>query len=100
MASDAATNDLFGISVSLSSDGSTALVSAQGKSSNTGAAYIFTRSGATWTQQQKITASDAAIDVRFGVSVSLSGDGSTALVGVAYEDPGNISNAGSAYFYN
>ena len=98
-ASDATTNDYFGASVSLSSDGSTALVGAQGKSSYTGAAYIFTRSGSTWTQQQKITASDAAGNDYFGNAVSLSADGSTALVGAYQEDPGNISTAGSAYFY-
>ena len=97
-ASDAA-NDYFGWSVSLSGDGSTALVGAAYKSSNTGAAYIFTRSGSTWTQQQKITASDAATQDFFGHSVSLSSDGSTALVGAHQEDPGSISNAGSAYFY-
>ena len=98
-ASDAAADDLFGWSVSLSADGSTALVGAHNKSSGTGATYIFTRSGSTWTQQAKITASDAATGDYFGVSVSLSADGSTALVGAYQEDPGNISNAGSAYFY-
>ena len=98
-ASDATTSDLFGSAVSLSVDGSTALVGAQGKSSNTGAAYVFTRSGSTWTQQQKITASDAAADDSFGYSVSLSSDGSTALIGAFGEDPGAIADAGSAYFY-
>ena len=98
-ASDAATNDFFGYSVSLSSDGSTALVGARGKSSNTGAAYIFTRSGSTWTQQAKLTASDAATVDNFGYSVSLSTDGSTVLVGAYQEDPSSISAAGSAYFY-
>ena len=98
-ASDAATSDYFGCSVSLSADGSTALIGAFRKSSQTGAAYIFTRSGSTWTQQSKLTASDAATTDRFGYSVSLSGDGSTALVGAYAEDPDNVSNAGSAYFF-
>ena len=98
-ASDAATSDYFGYSVSLSADGSTALVGAYYKSSNTGAAYIFTKSGSTWSQQSKLTASDGASPDRFGISVSLSGDGSTALVGAYGEDPGNISNAGSSYFF-
>ena len=80
VASDAATSDRFGYSVSLSSDGSTALVGAYGKSSGTGAAYIFTQSGATWTQQSILTASDAATDDRFGYSVSLSSDGSCAAI--------------------
>ena len=79
-ASDGAMGDWFGGSVSLSSDGSTALVGTWGKSSRTGAAYIFTRSGSTWTQQSKLTASDAATDDRFGYSVSLSSDGSCAAI--------------------
>ena len=44
-----------------------------------GSAYVFTRSGTTWTQQAKLTASDGAADDCFGDSVALSGD--TALVG-------------------
>ena len=99
-ASDVIENDYFGASVSLSGDGSVALVGAYRKSSNAGAAYVFTRSGSTWTQQQKISASDAAAYDYFGNSVSISADGSTALVGAQYESPGGISNAGSAYFYN
>ena len=94
-ASDAATADYFGYSVSLSGDGSTALVSAQGKSSYAGAAYIFTKSGSTWSQQQKLTANDAAASDHFGASVSLSSDGSTALVGAYYKS----SLTGAAYLF-
>ncbi|WP_414533357.1 hypothetical protein [Magnetospirillum fulvum] len=50
--------DWFGSSVSLSSDGNTAVVGANGALSTAGAAYIFTRSGGTWTEQAKLTASD------------------------------------------
>jgi hypothetical protein len=61
-----------GASVSLSSDGNTALMGCPGR-----AAYFFTRSGATWTQQgPRVTGSNG-----FGASVALSGDGGTALVG-------------------
>ena len=80
-ASDAAANDKFGYSVGLSSDGNTALVGAYDKNSHQGAAYVFTRSGAAWTQQQELTASDAANGDFFGWSVGLSSDGNTALVG-------------------
>jgi len=86
-ASDAAAGDWFGRSVALSADGATALIGAPAKSTNTGAAYVFTRSGSTWTQQQKLTASDAATNNYFGISVALSGSadsGNTALIG-AYE---------------
>ena len=61
-ASDAAAGDEFGSSVALSGD--TALVGADGKTvggnNDAGAAYVFTRSGTSWTQQAELTASDAA----------------------------------------
>ncbi len=90
-ASDAATDDFFGWSVALSGD--TALVGAEGKNSGTGAVYVFLRSGSTWTEQQKLAASDAAASDAFGWSVALSGD--TALVGAE----GKNSSAGAAYVF-
>jgi hypothetical protein len=76
-ASDGAPNDLFGIAVAIS--GSTALVGATHKNSNAGAAYVFVRSGTTWSQQAMLTASDGAANAFFGISVGLSG--SSAVVG-------------------
>ncbi|GAB3946479.1 hypothetical protein GCM10028805_17070 [Spirosoma harenae] len=76
-ASDAALGDNFGISVSLSGD--YAIVGAHTKSTNRGAAYVFVRSGTSWSQQAKLTPSDAALGDQFGVSVSMSGD--YAIVG-------------------
>ena len=101
-ASDAASADYFGVSVAISSDGTTAIVGAYGNDdggSSSGSAYIFTRSGSTWSEQQKITASDAAADDYFGMGVSISGDGNTAIVGAPFEDPGNVGGAGSAYIF-
>ena len=95
-ASDAAAGDLFGYSVGLTGDGSTALAGARGKNSGTGAAYVFLRSGTTWSQQQELTASDAAAGDFFGFSVALSGDGSTALVGAQFKNSG----AGAAYVFS
>jgi hypothetical protein len=63
-----------------------------------GAAYIFTRSGTTWTQQQKIQASDKQGNDEFGKSVAISGDGNTAIVG-ALEDTGGDGDAGAAYIF-
>jgi FG-GAP repeat len=77
-ASDSATNNAFGWSVALSSDGSTALV---GSEWDGGAAYIFTRRGSTTAQMTKLTESDRVAGDQFGSSVALSADGSTALVG-------------------
>ncbi|MHC4789514.1 MAG: FG-GAP repeat protein, partial [Planctomycetota bacterium] len=74
-ASDAAAYDLFG-SVALSGD--TAVVGAPGddhaSGTDAGSAYVFVRNGATWSEQAKLTASDAAADDRFGSSVAISGN--------------------------
>jgi len=95
LAGDGAAYDYFGISVSLSGD--TALVGAYGDNvSYTGSAYVFVRSGTSWTQQAKLLASDGATDDMFGASVSLSGD--TALVGARGDDD-NGSASGSAYVF-
>lgn len=102
-ASDAATDDYFGYSVAISSDGNTAIVGAwyNDNNSNTdnGAAYVFTRSGSTWTEQQKLTASDTATDDYFGASVSLSSDGNTAIVGASNEDTSPNTDNGAAYVF-
>jgi hypothetical protein len=103
VASDAQAGDEFGRSAALSGDGNTALIGAHFEDpsglADAGAAYVFTRSGSTWTQQAKLVASDAQAGDRFGWSVALSGDGNTALIGAFTEDPGGISDAGSVYVF-
>jgi antibiotic biosynthesis monooxygenase (ABM) superfamily enzyme len=86
-----------GWSVSLSADGNTALVGGFGDNGNIGAAWIFTRSGSTWTQQgSKLVGTGYTTGTPVqGYSVSLSADGSTALVG----GPGDDSNVGAAWIY-
>ncbi len=93
-ASDAAAGDYFGWSVSLSGD--TVLVGAPFEGKWSGSAYVFTRSGATWSQQAKLTASDAVAYDQFGISLSLSGD--TVLIG-AYKDDDGGESSGSAYVF-
>ena len=103
LASDKAANDYFGYSVALSSDGNTCAVGAYANDpsgiSNAGAAYIFTRSGSTWTQQTKLIASDRADSDLFGSSIALSGDGNTCAVGAYANDPSGINAAGAAYIF-
>jgi hypothetical protein len=71
----------FGESVALSSDGNTALVGAPRDNSNEGAAWVFTRSGSTWTQQGPMLVDSArSRNAWFGFAVALSGDGNTALI--------------------
>jgi hypothetical protein len=101
MASDAQADDYFGQSCSISSDGNTCVVSARQEDtggSNAGAAYIFTRSGSTWSQQQKLMASDAEANDWFGYSCSISSDGNTCVVGARFEDTGG-TDAGAVYIF-
>jgi antibiotic biosynthesis monooxygenase (ABM) superfamily enzyme len=79
-----------GWSVALSADGNTAIVGGPFDNSNTGAAWVYTRRGDVWTQQgNKLVGSDAVGNARQGVSVALSADGNTAIVG------GSADNADS-----
>lgn len=65
---------------------------------NAGAAYVYTRTGTTWTEQQKIIASDAENYDTFGYAVAVSGD--TLVVGAWRVDlAGGIGDAGAAYVY-
>ena len=96
-ASDGAAGDVFGVSVAVSGD--TAVIGAyhdDDKGGDSGSAYVFVRSGAVWTEQQKLTASDGAAGDVFGVSVAVSGD--TAVIG-AYHDDDKGGDSGSAYVF-
>ena len=92
--SDTADSDHFGYSVSI--NGSMVVVGTADKDSGKGATYIFERSGTTWTEVKKITASDAENNDVFGCSVAI--DGTTIFVGACAEDTKD-SNAGAAYVY-
>ena len=99
VASDGAAADQFGISVSLSGD--TAVVGAFGDDTagggNAGSAYVFVRTGSSWTQQQKLTAPDGSASDGFGFRVSVSGD--TVVVGAPNDDTAIGADAGSAYVF-
>jgi len=124
-ASDSDAGDSFGTAVSLSDDGNTLAVGAKFESSmatvingddtdnnapEAGAAYVFTRSGTTWTQQAYVKASNAESSDNFGQSVSLSADGNSLAIGATGEQSaaigvngdevtGALSNAGAGYFF-
>jgi len=85
LASDGAEQDGFGFSVSLSGD--TALIGAwhdDDKASDSGSAYVFTRTDTTWKQQAKLLPSNGAVNDFFGEVVSLDGD--TAFIGASGKD--------------
>src|SRR5262245_58624713 len=85
MANDGAFFDFFGSSVAI--DVNTLVVGAigaDGVAADSGAAYVFTRSGTTWTQRQKLTASDGEAEDSFGASVAIEGD--TLVAGAPRDD--------------
>lgn len=102
-AADASAEDEFGKSVSL--NGNTIVVGAPlanlGTSFDAGALYVFTRdqtlSSDPWTQQQKLTASNAGADDRLGISVSI--DANTILAGAPRADTTGANDAGAAYIF-
>jgi uncharacterized repeat protein (TIGR01451 family) len=98
-ASDAAANDGFGTVTSLSGD--TALVGARGADTpagpDRGAAYVFVRSGTSWTQQQKLTAPDVVPSDLFAFTGALSGD--RALVGAYSAGTAAGPGAGAVYAF-
>jgi len=94
LSADGQAADHFGCSVSI--DGDTAIVGAYGQDAggkaDAGAAYVFVRANGMWTEQRKVSGTNA--DDYFGYSVALSG--LSALVG-AYGDDTKGSMAGAAY---
>jgi trimeric autotransporter adhesin len=120
-ASNTGANDTFGYSVAVSGD--TVVVGASAEDSaatgvngnqsdnsanSSGAAYVFVRSGTTWSQQAYLKASNTGAGDRFGTSVAVSGD--TVVIGADGEDSnatgvnGNQSDnsaasAGAAYVF-
>jgi FG-GAP repeat/Putative Ig domain len=98
-ADDGGANDFFGFSVAI--DGDTAIIGAHLNDSsangNQGAAYVFKRADETWTQTQKLTASDAAVGDLFGFSVAL--DAETAVIGAGGKVEGGNVGAGAAYVF-
>jgi uncharacterized repeat protein (TIGR01451 family) len=97
-ASDATANAGFGRSVAI--DGDTLVVGAY-QAAGTGAAYVFTRSGSTWSQQQRLVGSDTAAADHFGGSVAISGD--RLVIGAERADigvpPNRKVDVGAAYVY-
>ena len=118
-ASNAGAADFFGYSVAISSD--TVVVGAyyedgdatstaaapNDNASETGAAYVFVRSGTSWSQEAYLKASNAGAADFFGFSVAISGN--TVAIGAVTEDGDatstaatpndNAGNAGAAYVF-
>ncbi len=101
LATDGATYDRFGFSVSVHGD--TAVVGAyyddNDNGDDSGSAYVYVRDGSgNWVQQAKLLAADGATGDFFGISVSVHGD--TAVIGAYYDDNDNGYDSGSAYVFS
>lgn len=109
LASDKSSYDLFGYSVALSADASTALIGAlaagtsTGGSMDNGAVYVFVQSGSRWTQQAKLTTDNKIRYDWFGFAIALSADGNTALASAPMDDGvagATVADAGAAYVFS
>jgi len=124
-ASNPGKEDWFGVRIAISGDGNTVAVGAQNEDSaakgvngkqdddsaaEAGAVYLFTRSGATWTQHSYVKASNTRAGDEFGSSLALTRDGRTLLIGARGEDSGakgvngnqadsSVRDAGAAYLF-
>jgi hypothetical protein len=102
--------DWFAINLAVSTDGNTVLVGAPMEDSRargingdqqddsateSGAAYLFTRAGTTWTQQAYMKAENADEFDEFGTSVAVSGDGARLMVGARMEGGGGAGINGN-----
>lgn len=124
-ASNTESIDLFGTSITISADGDTLAVGAKLEDSNSkgvngnqfnnittdsGAVYIYVRSGKTWLFHSYVKASNPGAYDGFGQTITLSADGSTLAVGASSEDSStsgvngdedndSSTNAGAAYLF-
>nr|MCA8837766.1 FG-GAP repeat protein [Pseudomonadota bacterium] len=124
-ASNTETLEQFGLVVSLSADGNTLAVGSPGENSNasgidgdqsdnsagnSGAVYVFSRSGDVWSQQVYVKASNTDSGDQFGMAVGLSADGNTLAVGASLESSGatgidgnqgdnSVSESGAVYVF-
>src|SRR5215472_16500089 len=76
-----------GFSVALSADGNTAILGGPNDNNGAGAAWVFTRAGGVWTQQMKLVGTGAIDLAGQGLSVALSADGNTAILGGPLDNP-------------
>ena len=96
-ASDGVEKDFFGSAVSMSGD--TVVVGAffsDSPAQHSGSAYVYQRTGDTWTEEAKLVADDGAEDDLFGISAAISGD---AVVVGARDHDAVAPNAGAAYVF-
>ncbi len=97
-ASDGLGGDRYGFTLALSDDGNSLVVGAFNRDSRRGKSYLYRYNGLSWSEII-LSASDGAASTNYGYQVSISGDGSTVVVGTPYNDIGSNARQGSIYIY-
>lgn len=104
IASDGVFSDYFGYAVAIDYNANRVIIGSYiadpSNVSNAGKAYVFSRSGTTWTQEAILSASNKTTNSYFGYSVDISDNGDVVVVGAYAADPGGITDAGSAYVFS
>lgn len=105
VASNAVAGDWFGCAVDITANGDRIIVGAQHANAlpynqdNSGAAYIFQRSGTTWTEEVYISGGNGGSNDYFGNSVAINDDGTVIFIGAYGDDDSNSSSVGFIHTY-
>jgi hypothetical protein len=91
--------DGFGASAAVSNDGNTAVIGDPSDSASDSAAYVFARSGESWTEEAKLAAATSDSGFYFGESADISGDGSTVIIGDITGKSSNGKRTGAAHVF-
>ena len=103
MASDRTADSILGMSVAINDAGTRLIAGAPDSAASgvfaAGKAYIFTRSGTTWTEEAILMAADRSVSASFGYSVAMDSLADLVAIGSHNADPAAVSNAGSVYIF-
>jgi hypothetical protein len=99
-----AVDDQFGYAVALSSDGNTLAVGAPTQDTagtDAGIAFVFARTGTTWSQQTVVSAATPDVNDWFGSALALSASGDTLAVGAFHDDGSSnaLTDTGAVYIF-
>tara|TARA_R100000951_G_C2520762_1_gene143338 strand:- start:43 stop:549 length:507 start_codon:yes stop_codon:yes gene_type:complete len=98
--SDVAAGDQFGVSVAIEDD---YLVAGSRNDddggTSSGSAYVFTRSGTSWSQQAKLVASDGEANTQLGESVAMSQDTKYVAIGAPDRNENSVTDPGAVYVF-
>ena len=104
IASDSEANAQFGWSCAIDSTGTRLVMGARHDDAtggaDSGAAYVFSRSGTTWSEESKLVASDSEASAWLGYSCAISGDGTRVVVGARHDAAAGGANSGAAYVFS